>query len=771
MRKSTKKCLTLSLIATTLLSCSFAFASLNISTPVKAEETVVAKVGDTEYVTIDAAVANWTAGTTLTLLDDVTLSDVITLNSTEHHILNLGEYTITAAEGKNAIEITPKGVGTAAKSCLTIDADSENPGAITATGKACIYYNNANKINDRLTVTINAGEFNGSYAVNSTSGPLNKWGNCTSPLRGQGAPYYVINGGTFNAQVYLNAAMLKVTGGTFHKNLTCMGDTTAYRSITGGRFSGMTMTADAEHKFYLGWRESVNGQYIAHYDVGAYVDEDNYLVVGGPVITNSDGFEAIAPYSLWNSCLKYSSVANGLYYKSAVTALKKNNTSAKVTLLEDELDLTEVTSSMSSSKILLGEDEQVVISFKKANETKLPKVEATTAGQKIVFFDKEVSTFSANGDTAVVRTYTSVEEVVIAQVDDTLYYSVDEMVSAIKEDSMVVLYEDIALASDETQPKILALPRGVTLIGNNKTLDATVYVDGELNLTSNITITNLYVDASATVNTNESVTLNTENMYVLDTYTFTLKTNKTALKANEHMTVTVAIDKDYYSAEYTFTYDTSKFTCAMDNDGDGVIFVSNLYKGQAGDLATYAFVAKNDIQSVYEGDEFAVSGNVVQYKEQLLNGVENPVVDGKASVKISLNYTANVKADYVQGYSLVLVKGDDAGYAYNNVKMFYVEAYEAYAVIVAGKVTAEDIDAALSKATDCEVLKPSYNVNAEYVADGKVDLKDATMVYACTTVVDFAVADYMELYLRADVNGDGRVSVVDINAVTKNYTK
>ena len=286
---------------------------------------------------------------------------------------------------------------------------------------------------------------------------------------------------------------------------------------------------------------------------------------------------------------------------------------------------------------------------------------------------------------------------------------------------------------------------------------------------NNVSNTKIYQEQGTTLKYNKIDT--TDNIYAVDTYTFTLKTNKTALKANEHMTVTVAIDKDYYSAEYTFTYDTSKFTCAMDNDGDGVIFVSNLYKGQAGDLATYAFVAKNDIQSVYEGDEFAVSGNVVQYKEQLLNGVENPVVDGKASVKISLNYTANVKADYVQGYSLVLVKGDDAGYAYNNVKMFYVEAYEAYAVIVAGKVTAEDIDAALSKATDCEVLKPSYNVNAEYVADGKVDLKDATMVYACTTVVDFAVADYMELYLRADVNGDGRVNVVDINSVVKNYTK
>ena len=301
---------------------------------------VVAKVGNTSYATIDEAIANWTHGTTLTLLSDVTLSDVITLKSTEHHILNLSTYTMTAASGNHAILITANGVGTAAKSCLTINADVENPGGIIATGKACIYYNNANKINDRLMVTINGGVFNGSYAINSTSGPLNKYGICTSPLRGQGAPYYVINGGTFNAQVYLNAAMLKVTGGIFHKNLTCMGDSTAYRLITGGRFSGMTMTADAEGKFTIGSAKGV-------YDIGAYIDENGYLVVGGPVITEpGTNFEASATYSTWNSALKYSSVAtNSLYYESADKALAKNkNATNSVRIYTDEVDLTNNTS-------------------------------------------------------------------------------------------------------------------------------------------------------------------------------------------------------------------------------------------------------------------------------------------------------------------------------------------------------------------------------------------------------------------------------------------
>ena len=270
----------------------------------------VAKVGNTEYGSIDEAIAKWTNNSTLTLLADVTLSNVVTLKSTEHHILNLGTYTMTAASGKNAIEITPLGVGTAARPCLTINADTSTPGGINATGKSCIYYHNSEKINDRMTITINGGVFNGSYAINQLTGPTNNWGIVNSPLRGQGAAYCVINGGTFNAQVYINAGMLKVTGGVFHKRLTCMGCQTAHRLISGGRFKSMTMTADAPNKFCIGTAKET-------YDVGLYVDKEGYLVVGGPVITEAPGanYEKKS-YSSWSSYLQYSSAATyGLYYE------------------------------------------------------------------------------------------------------------------------------------------------------------------------------------------------------------------------------------------------------------------------------------------------------------------------------------------------------------------------------------------------------------------------------------------------------------------------
>ena len=103
--------------------------------------------------------------------------------------------------------------------------------------------------------------------------------------------------------------------------------------------------------------------------------------------------------------------------------------------------------------------------------------------------------------------------------------------------------------------------------------------------------------------------------------------------------------------------------------------------------------------------------------------------------------------------------------------MFYVEAYEAFAVIVYGAVTEDMVDAKLAKADSaCKIIVKSYDVNCEYVAGGKVDIKDATAVYACTAI-DFAVADYMELFLRADVDNNYKVNMRDVNEVTSNYSK
>ena len=293
----------------------------------------VAKVGNTEYATIDDAIAAWTNNTTLTLLDNVTLSDVITLKSTEHHTLNLGTYTMTAASGKNAIEITCEGREKASYA-LTVNADANNPGGITATGMACIYYNKTNTVKDRPIILINNGVFNGSYSINSKS---NGNTNC---------PQIWINGGIFNGNVNLTKNLLQVKGGTFNGWINCTGDQNAYRLIAGGTFKQWQfMTADATNKFAVSsaMSKDSNGNWIGTYNVGVHVDDNGYLVVGGDVVTEPGNFEASsANYGGWSSYLKYSSAKdNGLYYTSVKEALADNNkASGEVTVYADEVDMT-----------------------------------------------------------------------------------------------------------------------------------------------------------------------------------------------------------------------------------------------------------------------------------------------------------------------------------------------------------------------------------------------------------------------------------------------
>ena len=278
----------------------------------------VAMVGNNRYENIDDAIAAWTNGTTLTLRADVTLSDVVKLKSTEHHILNLGTYTLTAASGKHAIEITCEGRENASYA-LTVNADATNPGGITANGKSCIYYNKSGSTKDRPIILINNGVFTGSYSINSSS---NGNTNC---------PQFWINGGVFNSYVNLTKNLLKVTGGTFHASINCTGDTNAYRQITGGRFkSWQFMTADSDQKFAVGVpaRPNTDGTVTPpQYNVGLYVDDEGYLVVGGPVITEfGDMFAAKATNpTKWSSYLVYSSAAeHGLYYTNADLAIAKH---------------------------------------------------------------------------------------------------------------------------------------------------------------------------------------------------------------------------------------------------------------------------------------------------------------------------------------------------------------------------------------------------------------------------------------------------------------
>lgn len=281
----------------------------------------IAKVGTAVYGNIDDAIANWTNGSTLTLLDDVTLSDVVTLKSTEHHILDLGTYTMTAASGKNAFVIKACGFkDRQERSAITITADVNNPGGINAGNKSIIYYkydDGGISSYDRPIINIQGGVFTASTSSLGTAGIY------TIGSEADKCATLNISGGTFNCSINGSTkSKLLISGGVFHYSVGSQGDSTALRLIWGGRFKSLGfMTADNKNtKFWFGTS-------MANSNVGLYIDDENYLVVGGPVITEfGEKFAAKATNpTKWSPYLQYSSAAaNGLYYTNAEMAIKKH---------------------------------------------------------------------------------------------------------------------------------------------------------------------------------------------------------------------------------------------------------------------------------------------------------------------------------------------------------------------------------------------------------------------------------------------------------------
>ena len=270
----------------------------------------VAKVGNTEYRKIEDAIAAWANNTTLTLLNDVTLTDVITLKSTEYRVLDLGTYTMTAASGKDAITITPEGRSSASYA-LDIKADATNPGGITATSKAVVKTTGKSGVKDRPIIRFYNGVFNASNIVSH------------SGSNGTNCPQFQFHNGVYNGSMSANRALFQFYGGTFNGRFFISVDSSAYALISGGKFKYMDNlygSALNSEKFTIGSTKKV-------FDRGVYVDAEGYIVVGGPVITDfGDKFTAKATnVSKAGSYLPYSSAAeHGLYYEVAQMAIDKH---------------------------------------------------------------------------------------------------------------------------------------------------------------------------------------------------------------------------------------------------------------------------------------------------------------------------------------------------------------------------------------------------------------------------------------------------------------
>ena len=129
--------------------------------------------------------------------------------------------------------------------------------------------------------------------------------------------------------------------------------------------------------------------------------------------------------------------------------------------------------------------------------------------------------------------------------------------------------------------------------------------------------------------------------------------------------------------------------------------------------------------------------------------------------------TVEVFADYVTGYTLVTAYrtgAEDhkaAAYSYGGNNMFYSDAYEAYAWIVAGAKTVEEAKAEISKGTSAGTIPTGNDVNGT----GIVDNNDVALTFQCYKVFTPVTAANVQYYLRADVNASHKVDMDDISAV------
>ncbi len=413
----------------------FAMVLSTMSFNVLADEATgnVAKVGNTEYATIEEAINNWTNGTTLTLLDNVTLSDVIKLSSTEYHILDLGTYTMTAAKNKDAIQYVVNGRSSAGYA-LDIKADATNPGGITADGKTIVSHikpsSNAPS-KDRPITRFYGGVFNATYVVKQ--GATNFLGFMTSGYTGASAPYFQFYGGEYNGTIYTNRSQNQFHGGTFNGSMQMSVDTSSYTLIAGGTFKNLSNSMGSNlgekidqgadgYKFTIG---SAKGQS----DGSVCIDENgNYVIT---TTTPADAEASVASNYNSNNYFYYSTVnTNGMYYEDVYDALEGNKTGT-VTVFTDELDLTD---SSFTGTIVVPEGEEITIIVEEGTTPAW----SVSDNANVTYTDDEGNELVEGEDGSLVEPAPVVTYV--AQVGGVEYESVQEAINVAQDGDTVEIY-------------------------------------------------------------------------------------------------------------------------------------------------------------------------------------------------------------------------------------------------------------------------------------------------------------------------------------------
>ena len=253
--------------------------------------TYVARIGETRYETLTAAIAAAQNGETVTLLKDVTADITIPAGKTITLDLNGKKLTVPTDAGilvQGKLTVTGNGTVTCEKTPFMVDAGEliiEN-GAVNSDKDYGIYAKNGGQI------TVNGGTLTSSFAVlsgNNTTGDMN----------------FTVNGGTLTSKsseaIYMPGQQtLIINGGVINGGISArMGQIT----VNGGVINGMTasQTADAMKDYYNYSGSAWIGDAI--YVWGGTYKSDNAngnktnLTINGGTI-NGNAHRAIAIYDI-----------------------------------------------------------------------------------------------------------------------------------------------------------------------------------------------------------------------------------------------------------------------------------------------------------------------------------------------------------------------------------------------------------------------------------------------------------------------------------------
>lgn len=249
------------LIVVTAIVCALTLA---VALPASANENAnVAKIGDTEYATLDAAIAAAADGDTVTLIHDANVTAVVTLSG-KSITLDLNGMTLTSSAD---------GISVEAGAALTVTGN----GKIVATGK----YSNA--IANSGTLTIENGTFTAGYGT----------------VRALGGSTTTINGGTFEssggrygmyywANSNKTALTVTINNGIFKNSVsTAMESGLVTLKVRGGSFAndlsaycedGFGTTLDGSTKMYEYGKVSSPDSYVEDANGNVTISGENGLI-------------------------------------------------------------------------------------------------------------------------------------------------------------------------------------------------------------------------------------------------------------------------------------------------------------------------------------------------------------------------------------------------------------------------------------------------------------------------------------------------------------